>query len=109
MSNRITKADLATQAAMLTAYAQAAGILQDGDRLAVERGMSTHTLHIIPAGGSNRESYPGTKAFGSIGATAREAFHTLNVMQETTRATLDALGVEYTYPAAAIAAIRGER
>lgn len=109
MAERITKADLAVQAAILASYSEAAGIIHTGDRLAVERGMSTHTLHVIPAGGSNRASYPGTKAYGTIGKTAAEAFHTLNTMAETMRATLDALGVQYTYPAAAIAAIRGER
>ncbi|MFF7293211.1 hypothetical protein ACFY9N_11835 [Microbacterium sp. NPDC008134] len=109
MSQRITKADIDVQAAILAAYSQAAGIMQAGDRLVVDRGQSSHALHIIPAGGSNRASYPGTKMFGNVGATAREAFHTLNVMQETMRATLDALGVAFTYPADAVAAIRGER
>jgi hypothetical protein len=109
MSQRITKADIDVQAAILAAYSQAAGIMQDGDRLAIDRGMNSYALHIVPAGGSNRSNYPATKMFGSIGATAREAFHTLNVMQETMRATLDALGVAYVFPADAVASIRGER
>lgn len=109
MAERITKADIAVQAAILASYSEAAGITQAGDRLIVDNGMGARALHVIPAGQSNRSQYPGTKAFGNIGATAREAYRTLNVMQETMRATLDALGVAYTYPSEAIAAIRGER
>ncbi len=108
MSERITKADIAVQAAILASYSTAAGIIGEDDRLLVDH-MSMYYLHIVPAGGSNRSAYPGSRAFGTVGKTAREAFDTLNTMQETMRATLDALGIEYTYPADAIAAIRGER
>ncbi|RBO73520.1 hypothetical protein [Microbacterium sp. H6] len=109
MAERITKSDIAVQAAILASYSEAAGIIHAGDRLIVEQSASGHYLHIIPAGGSNRATYPGTRAFGIVGKTGREAFERLNAMQETMRATLDALGVAYTYPSAAIAAIRGER
>jgi hypothetical protein len=109
MAERITKADIAVQAAILASYSTAAGIIAEGDRLVVDRMSGGHYLHIIPAGGSNRSTYPGTKAFGIIGGTAREAFDRLNVMQETMRATLDALNVDYVYPRDAVAAIRGER
>ncbi len=109
MSERITRADIAVQAAILNAYSEAAGITKTGDRLNIDKSASGHYLHIIPAGGSNRSAFPGTRAFGIIGGTAREAFQTLNVMQETMRATLDALGIAYTYPNEAIAAIREGR
>lgn len=108
MSERITKADIAVQVAILASYSKAAGIISEGDRLVVDH-MSSYYLHIVPAGGSNRSVYPGTQAFGTIGKTSREAFERLNAMQETMRATLDALNVSYTYPRDAVATIRGER
>lgn len=109
MAERITQADIAVQAALLATYSEAAGIIATGDRLHVQKGMGTYNLHVIPAGESNRSHFPGTSGFGIIGASAREAFRFLNTAQETMRATLDALGVEYTYPTEAVAAIRGER
>ena len=108
MAERITKADIAVQVAILAAYAKAAGMVAEGDRVVVDN-MARYYLHIIPAGGTNRSTFPGTHAFGSIGATAREAYERLNTMQETMRVTLDALGVGYRWPADEIAAIRGER
>lgn len=110
MRERITNADIAVQAALLATYAEVAGIITTGDRLAVQKGAgAVYDLHIIPAGGSNRSHFPGTGGFGIIGTSAREAFRFLNTAQETMRATLDALGVAYTYPREAVAAIRGER
>lgn len=109
MSHRITKADIAVQAAILASYSQAAGIIADGDRLTVDRTPGAFYLYIIPAGGSNRSTFPATGSFGTIGTTARDAFNALNAMQETMRATLDALNVPYAYPREAVAAIRGEK
>lgn len=109
MAERITRADIAVQTALLATYAEAAGIIATGDQLHVQKGMGSYDLHVIHAGASNRSHFPGTNGFGVIGASARDAFRFLNVAQETMRATLDALGVAYTYPSEAIAAIRGER
>ena len=107
-SKRITRADIKVQTALVAAYSSAAGVIQDDDRLTVTRAPSGYTLMVIRAGGSGLSSYPATGGYGVIGTTARDALHTLDTIAKTLSATLDALNVPRAYPAAEIAAIRGE-
>ncbi|WP_157811180.1 hypothetical protein [Microbacterium lacus] len=109
MGERITRADLAVQAAIIAAYGTAAGVTAPGDSVGVDKGLGGYALMVTRAGESGRGGHPFTDSgYGSIGSTAREAHATLVAMVKTSRAILTALDVDYVWPAAAIAAIRGE-
>ena len=110
MSDRITRADIAVQVAMLESYARTVKLIKDDDALILEKSPGGYSLTVRDSSepGSRRAFAP-LGGFGVLGSTAKDAHRAAWIMQETLWSTCQALGIQTTYPAEKVAAIRGEK